>query len=69
MSESRVAHDWAMDLTFLADRAKAAGDLEEAGRLYKQALESELAALEALQKPTSMTLASATRTSQPLIPA
>lgn len=57
MSESRVAHDQAMDLTFLADRAKAAGDLEEAGRLYKQALESELAALEALQEPTSMTLA------------
>ena len=57
MSGSRLAHDRAMDLTFLADRAKAVGNLEEAGRLYKQALESELVALGALHEPSSMTLA------------
>lgn len=57
MSQSRTSHDRAMDLAYIADRSKAAGDLDEARRLYAQALESELAALEALRDPTPMTLA------------
>ncbi|WP_420442579.1 hypothetical protein [Candidatus Palauibacter sp.] len=57
MNESRTAHDRAMDLAFLADRSKAAGNLDEAGRLYAQALESELAALRALDDPTPVTFA------------
>lgn len=57
MNESRAAHDRAMDLAFLADRSKAAGDPDEAGRLYVQALESELAALRALRDPTPVTFA------------
>ena len=57
MNESRTAHDRAMDLAFLADRSKAAGNPDEAGRLYSQALESELAALRALHDPTPMTFA------------
>ena len=46
-----------MDLAFLADRSKAAGNLDEAARLYAQALESELAALRALQDPTAVSFA------------
>lgn len=46
-----------MDLAFLADRSKAAGDLDEAGRLYAQALESEVAALRALRDPNPVTFA------------
>ena len=57
MNESRAAHDRAMDLAFLADRSKAAGDLDEAGRLYAQALESEVAALGALHSSSPMTFA------------
>lgn len=57
MNESRAAHDRAMDLAFLADRSKAAGNLNEAGRLYAQALESEVAALGALHSPSPMTFA------------
>ena len=57
MNESRAAHDRAMDFAFLADRSKAAGDLDEAGRLYGQALESELVALAALDSPTPKTFA------------
>ncbi|WP_419938968.1 hypothetical protein [Candidatus Palauibacter sp.] len=57
MNESRATHDRAMDLAFLADRSKAAGDLHEAGRLYAQALESELTALRALQDPSPLTFA------------
>ena len=57
MTKSRLAHDRAMDFAFLADRAKAAGELDEAGGLYKQALESELAALHSLRHPTPMTFA------------
>ncbi len=57
MNESRTAHDRAMDLAFLADRSKAAGNLEEAGRLYAQALERELAALRALRDPAPVTFA------------
>ena len=57
MSRSRASHDRAMDLAFLADRSKAAGNLDEARELYAQALESELAALHALRDPTPMTLA------------
>ena len=57
MNESRAAHDRAMDFAFLADRSKAAGNLDEAARLYGQALESELAALAALHSPTSKTFA------------
>ncbi len=57
MNESRVAHDRAMDLAFLADRSKAAGNPDEAGRLYAQALESELTALRALQDPSPVTFA------------
>ena len=57
MNESRAAHDRAMDLAFLADRSKAAGDLDEAGRLYAKALESEMAALGALHSPSAMTFA------------
>ena len=57
MNESRTAHDRAMDLAFLADRSKAAGNPDEAGRLYSQALESELAALRALHDPTPITFA------------
>ena len=57
MNESRVAHDQAMDLAFLADRSKAAGNLDEARRLYGQALESELEAIAALHSPTPKTLA------------
>ena len=57
MNESRAAHDRAMDLAFLADRSKAAGNLDEAGRLYAQALESELTALRVLQDPTPVTFA------------
>ena len=57
MNESRAAHDRAMDFAFLADRSKAAGEAGEAGRLYQQALENELAALDALQDPTPVTFA------------
>ena len=57
MNESRAAHDRAMDLAFLADRSKATGNLDEAGRLYAQALESEVAALGALHSPSPMTFA------------
>ena len=57
MNESRAAHDRAMDLAFLADRSKAAGNWDEAGQLYAQALESEVAALRALQDPTPVTFA------------
>ena len=46
-----------MDFAFLADRSKAAGDLDEAGRLYGQAFECELRALAALHDPTPKTLA------------
>lgn len=55
MNESRASHDRAMDLAYLADRSKAAGNLDEARQIYAQALESELAALQALQDPTPMT--------------
>ena len=44
-----------MDLAYLADRSKAAGDLDKARQLYTQALESELAALHTLRDPTPMT--------------
>ncbi len=57
MNKSRASHDRAMNLAFLADRSKAAGDLDKARRLFAQALESELAALHALRDPTPMTLA------------
>ena len=57
MNEWRTAHDRAMDLAFVADRSKAAGNPDEAGRLYAQALESELAALRALHDPTPITFA------------
>lgn len=57
MNPSRAAHDRAMDLAFLADRSKAAGNQTEARRLYKQALEKELEALSALKSPTPVTAA------------
>ena len=57
MNESRAAHDQSMDLAFLADRSRAAGNLDEARRLYRRALESELTALDALKNPTPLTLA------------
>ena len=49
MNAEHASHDRAMDLAFPADRSRAAGNLDEAGRLYAQALESELAALGALR--------------------
>lgn len=57
MNKACINHDQAMDLAFLADRAKAAGDIDTASRLYRQALNSELAALDALHTPSSVTLA------------
>ncbi len=57
MNRSSTSHDRAMDLAFFADRSKAAGNLDEARRLYAEALESELEALRALQDPTPTTRA------------
>lgn len=57
MNPSRKAHDRAMDLAYLADRARSAGDRETAERLSAQALERELAAIKALDQPTALTFA------------
>ena len=45
-----TSHSWRID-------PKTAGNLDEAGRLYAQALESEVAALGALHSPSPMTFA------------
>ena len=57
MNPSRKAHDRAMDLAYLADRARSVGDTEKAERLSAQALERELAAIGALDQPSSLTFA------------
>lgn len=57
MNSSRSAHDRAMDLAYLARRAQSVGDTETASRLFGRALEGELAAIEALDQPSSLTFA------------
>lgn len=55
MNESRSAHDRAMDLAFLADRARSEGAEEEATRLYEEALALEQQAIRDLEKPVEPT--------------
>ena len=57
MNPSRKAHDRAMDLAHFADRARATGDLDEAARLFAEALERELTAIHSLDEPSSLTFA------------
>lgn len=57
MNPSRKAHDRAMDLAHFADRARATGDLDEAARLFAEALERELTAIHSLDRPSPLTFA------------
>ena len=55
MNASRVAHDRAMDLAFLADRARSQGKLDDAKDLYAEALECEVTAIRELGGPIEPT--------------
>lgn len=55
MNESRSAHDRAMDLAFLADRARSQGAEDEATRLYEEALALEQQAIRDLATPVEPT--------------
>ena len=55
MNPSRTAHDRAMDLAFLADRARSQGQLDQARDLYYEALECEMTAIRELESPIEPT--------------
>ena len=55
MNKSRSAHDRAMDLAFLADRARSQGAEEDATRLYEEALALEQKAIRDLETPVEPT--------------
>ena len=55
MNRSRELHDRAMDIAFLADRARSRGEDAEAQRLYGEALIQEQRAIRELREPVEPT--------------